>query len=206
MIVLATILLVALGEAASGLDATLVHWAAARRSDLLDRVALDVTALGNTTTLAVLVVAVALVLWPTRPRAALLLPVILAGGRLLTEAVKALVDRPRPDLVEWLTHAVAPAFPSAHAASAAMVYGTLAWLVHTSGARPGVRRATWAAVIPLVLAIGASRVYLGVHWPSDVLGGFLLGAGWAAVVLAAPGAMGRPRARDPACAPPPPRT
>ena len=94
---------------------------------------------------------------------------------LLEFTLKAIVDRDRPDL-ERLVNGTGPSFPSGHVMAAAALWG-LAPLVVTLYTRN--RRIWWAATIasaPLILAIGASRTYLGVHWLSDVVAGFIVGA------------------------------
>ena len=116
---------------------------------------------------------------------ALLLAITL-GGRLLIEAQKALLARPRPVLTEQLVLVWSKSFPSAHAGNSMIVYVTLALLL-TRG------RAGLAAALALSLAIGLSRVALGVHWPSDVIAGWAFGALWVALVYSA--AAGRLGAR-----------
>jgi membrane-associated phospholipid phosphatase len=100
-----------------------------------------------------------------------------AGAWLVQVAVKQLVDRPRPPAGLALSHATGFAFPSGHATDAAAVYGMLALLLSRSGRRP-VRAATWGVAVGLVALVGLSRLYLGVHWLSDVVLGIGLGGGW----------------------------
>ncbi len=141
---------------------------------------LDVTALGGVTVL-VLVTAlaagflVALRHWLT-------LALILGGtisGTLLVTLVKALVGRTRPTVTDHLVHVYDASFPSGHAANGACVYLTLALLLLQITERRAVRRYILSATALLVVAIGCSRLYLGVHWPSDVLAGWTFGALWA---------------------------
>ena len=91
-------------------------------------------------------------------------------------------------------------FPSAHSAQAAATYGALAYLAGRAAPRWGQQVAAWTAATLIVLLVGFSRLYLGVHWLSDVLGGFALGAGWLAVVITASATYRRLRAQRP---PPP---
>ncbi|MFD8911539.1 phosphatase PAP2 family protein [Streptomyces sp. NPDC059575] len=92
------------------------------------------------------------------------------------QAVKAAVGRPRPVWPDPVDSARFAAFPSGHAMTATVVCGLLLWLLH----RSGVRRVLWWTAVALallaVIGVGATRVWLGVHWPSDVLGGWLFGA------------------------------
>lgn len=105
-----------------------------------------------------------------------------ASTYLLQEVLKVVVGRPRPRLWPWLVPASAAAFPSGHAIAAATFYPLLAWSL--SRVRPTLRPWLWAAAIVLAAFIGIGRLYLGVHWPSDVLGGWALGAAQTALGLA----------------------
>jgi membrane-associated phospholipid phosphatase len=179
-------LALALGTAIAGLDHAIMAWLAARHGTVGQRVALQVTALGNTLTLAVLLLWLAAVLVATRRRfEAVVVTATFGGGRILNEVLKALFDRARPDIFEWGTDVVSASFPSAHAMSAAIAYGTLAYMVRWLGAGPAARRAAWILATVLVSGVAASRVYLGVHYPSDALAGILAGALWTAIVLSA---------------------
>lgn len=140
----------------------------------------DLTALGGTlvTTLATLLGAGFFVL-DRRPRLAAYLVGSILGGVAVTFALKAGFDRPRPDLVAHQMEALSASFPSGHAATAAVVYLTLGAVVARALPRRRLQVYVVAVAVVLTLAIGVSRVYLGVHWPTDVLAGWTLGAGWA---------------------------
>jgi membrane-associated phospholipid phosphatase len=105
-----------------------------------------------------------------------------AGAWVVQVAVKQLVERPRPPTGLALSHATGFAFPSGHATDAAAVYGMLAVLLARPGRR-GVRVAALAAAFGLVALVGLSRVYLGVHWLTDVLAGVGIGAIWIASLI-----------------------
>jgi undecaprenyl-diphosphatase len=144
---------------------------------------------------------VAMVEWTALGSAAVLAPAVLLGaglllvrGRQLTAALvvaatasgawvaadaKLWVARPRPGLVDHLVQAGGYSFPSGHAANSAIVWLTLAGLVSQVEHGRATRRYTLAAAALVVATVGASRVYLGVHWPSDVLAGWLAGTWWA---------------------------
>lgn len=93
---------------------------------------------------------------------------------------KAVLSRARPDIVMRLVDVDQSwSLPSGHAANSAAVYGAIALVATVLWWRKRQRRAIWAATGVLVFAIGLSRVWLGVHWPSDVVAGWLVGAGWA---------------------------
>ena len=102
--------------------------------------------------------------------------------------LKELAARPRPDEMLALVNETGYAFPSGHAVFAAAFLGALIVLLgrwRVLKGRPALRLTLQAALALLILAVGASRVYLGVHWPSDVIGGFLFGALYLAALVAA---------------------
>jgi undecaprenyl-diphosphatase len=170
----------------ASIDDALLTWVARRQSPGWSRAAVQITALGNTATLAVLLIWTAAILVAIGRRfEAVVALATFAGGRLLTEALKAAFDRERPDQFAWGADVVSASFPSAHAMSAAIAYGTLAYLVGWVGAGTAVRRAGWTLAILLTGAVAASRVYLGVHYPTDAVVGVLGGALWTVVVLSA---------------------
>lgn len=142
---------------------------------------IEITHLGGTVSLGLATAIVAgLLAFERRYRPALLVLVAVLGGTVLSSALKLGLDRPRPDLVPHLVDVVSPSFPSGHAMLSTVVYLTLGLLLaRFEFARPGTRLYVVGSALALVLLIGASRVYLGVHWPSDVLAGWCLGAAWA---------------------------
>lgn len=146
----------------------------------LEEAVRDITGLGSMVVL-VLVTAVAIVylLLIRRFREALLVLVAVGGGQILSSLLKLGIDRPRPDLVSHLAHVQTLSFPSGHAMMAAVTYLTLGSIL--AGIAPG--RATRVYILGvavlLALMVGVSRVYLGVHWPSDVLAGWCAGFAWA---------------------------
>ncbi|MER6633146.1 phosphatase PAP2 family protein [Streptomyces sp. NPDC000987] len=113
------------------------------------------------------------------------LAAVCAVGTVLQQSLKAAVDRPRPVWRDPVDSAHYAAFPSGHALTATVVCGLLLWLLH----RYGVGRALWRTAVTVavvsVAGVGLTRVWLGVHWPSDVLGGWLLGAMLVALAVAA---------------------
>ncbi len=101
------------------------------------------------------------------------------GGTLISEGLKVGFSRPRPDLVAHVVDVTSMSFPSGHAMLSAVTYLTLGALLARSQERARERGYILGAAIIVTLLIGASRVYLGVHWPTDVLAGWCLGAAWA---------------------------
>lgn len=140
----------------------------------------DVTALGSSTVLAFVVGFAALLLVALgRWRIGVMVVLATALGTWANTVIKDVVSRARPDLVPHLMDESSPSFPSGHAANSAIVYLTLAVLVLPFVRPVAARGLIIGAAVILVAAIGASRVYLGVHWPSDVAGGWLYGTLWA---------------------------
>jgi membrane-associated phospholipid phosphatase len=115
-------------------------------------------------------------------RGALAVSVSLAGAVLISDLVKLLVSRPRPP-VEHLQAVTGSSFPSGHTTQASAFWFSLVLLLRAVGAPPRVTRVAAALALLIVLAVAASRVYLGVHYPGDVVAGMLLGTGWAAWVF-----------------------
>jgi undecaprenyl-diphosphatase len=106
-----------------------------------------------------------------------------AGGIILNNVLKLGFARPRPTVLEWQAHAVSSSFPSGHAMSAAVVYGTVAYLAARLQQRRWARVATMVVAAIMIFLICLSRLYLGVHYPSDVLAGVLVGLSWAAFCM-----------------------
>ena len=139
----------------------------------------DVTALGSFALLGLIVLAVCSYLVLARMRAeALLIIGSVLGGTVLSTVLKMGYDRPRPDLVS-MSHQFTASFPSGHAMLSAVTFLTLgAVLARLAPTRP-LRIFAIAAALVITLLIGLGRIYMGVHFPSDVLAGWCLGAAWA---------------------------
>lgn len=139
----------------------------------------DVTSLGSFVVLGLLVVLIALFLiMSRRVRTALFLVVAVVSGSILSTVLKTMFNRPRPDLT-GIAKVFTASFPSGHATVSAVVYLTLgALLAGTAESRP-LRIFFVSAAVLLTLIVGISRLYLGVHYPTDVAAGWALGAAWA---------------------------
>lgn len=146
----------------------------------LQTAAADVTALGSITdlTLIVAIVAGAFAAMRRFREAAILIAAPLSG-MLVSQLVKHLVGRERPPMALHAVEVMNPSFPSGHAMLSAVVYLTLAALLARFSERRRLKAYAVCAGALLTLLVGMSRVYLGVHWPSDVLAGWSLGAAWA---------------------------
>ncbi len=125
-----------------------------------------------------LAAAAALVLLRLR-RNAVLLMLTVTGGWIANSGMKAIFGRIRPDVVPHLTQAEGYSFPSGHSFNGAVVYIAIALAFAAMSDRLSVRVVTIGSAVVISLAIASSRVWLGVHYPSDVIAGWLGGAGWA---------------------------
>ena len=142
--------------------------------------ATDLTAFGSIVDLAVIVLAVTgLFAAQRRWREAALLLAACGSGLLLVDVLKVVFGRERPPIAWHAVEVANASFPSGHALLSAIVYLTLATLVAHFADRRRVGVYALAAGLFLTLIVGASRVYLGVHWPTDVIAGWALGAAWA---------------------------
>lgn len=182
-------------------DAGLVSAAhgAASAQGWLRLLALGITDLGSPVAVDVVaVLAVGWLLYRRWWRAAAVVAVARLGELGTESAVKAIVGRPRPHLLPALTSATGSSFPSGHAGGSAAVYGALALVLLLVLSRRGARWAL-AGAAALVLAVAASRVVLGMHYPTDVLAGIALGLAWAGgAALALPAARPAVVAGEPA--------
>ena len=159
----------------------------------------DITALGGVTVLTVITALAAGYLIASRKRAtALFLVAAIAGGGIASTLLKLVFSRPRPDVVEHLVMVDSASFPSAHAMNSAITFLTIGALLARTEKDRGVRIYLIAAAIALTLAIGSSRVYLGVHWPTDVIAGWTVGAAWALLCSAIARILQRRRQIEPA--------
>ena len=166
-------------------DDAVMTWLGQHRIPWLEHSLLEVTALGTGLVVLMMVGIAALFLSLTEHRySALLLLVATAGGIILNNVLKLAFDRPRPRLFEWATTAMSSSFPSGHAMSAAIVYSTIAYLAARLQRKRWERVLTALVAFVLIVLISLSRLYLGVHYPSDVLAGTVMGLAWAAFCMA----------------------
>jgi undecaprenyl-diphosphatase len=170
------------GETQQFDDAVLL-WLSRYHSETMDIAALEITALGSGTVVWMTVLLASAFLWVSKHRySVLLLWVAVIGGAVLNLVLKAAFDRPRPELFDWRTpYAGQSSFPSGHAMTAVVVYWTLAYLISRFEPTRLLQLLTWAFAAVVILLIGLSRLYLGVHYPSDVLAGFVIGFAWASM-------------------------
>jgi len=148
--------------------------------DWLRRFMLDVTTLGNNGTLFMIVVlAVGYLLVIGKGRLGSVLGLATVLGVAASMLLKLVVDRPRPEIVDHLVSVGTSSFPSGHAMNSAVVYLTMAAMLARTQRLRRARIYVLAVGSLLTFLIGVSRIYLGVHWPTDVLVGWSFGASWA---------------------------
>ena len=142
----------------------------------------DLTGLGGHPVLGLITLSTIVYLAITgRARAAWLVVAAIGGGMVLSALLKIGFQRPRPDLVPHAVRVYTASFPSGHAMLSAVTYLTLGALLARVHGFWRVKVFFLALAVILTVLIGCSRVYLGVHWPSDVLGGWCVGAAWASL-------------------------
>ena len=152
----------------------------------LTRAFIDITALGGSVARWIVGGGAVAVLMLLRRRSEALWMLVAAGGAMIMDPLlKEILHRPRPVIAPHLIEATGTSFPSGHALVSAALYLTLAAVVAQRLETAAARFAVMAGAAVLVGLIGLSRVYLGVHWPSDVIAGWTFGAAWALVVMMA---------------------
>lgn len=142
----------------------------------------DITALGGMGILTLLTVAViGYLLLEHKVRIAVFVVIAVGGGILISSFLKTEFDRPRPDLVPHESYVYTKSFPSGHSMLSAVTYLTLAALLAHVQERRRVKYYVMGLAVLVTIGVGISRVYMGVHWPTDVLAGWSLGAAWALI-------------------------
>jgi len=193
MVVAALVFLIVAGQVSDGdtqkFDEAIVQWFRRADDPALPRgpawareAGIDITALGSFSVLLLLVLAVSGFLWIHRQKRLMALLLVSTGtGFLLNSLMKELFARPRPSVVPHLREVFTPSFPSGHAALSAIVYLTVGVLLFEVVKDRRARLYCLAVAMAATGLVGLSRIYLGVHYPSDVLAGWATGIAWAAV-------------------------
>ena len=146
----------------------------------------DVTALGSVTVIGFLTLAtIGFFALSRRPYMATFVLFAIVGGVIVSYALKFTYDRTRPSIIPPEMLPGDPSFPSGHSAAAAVAYLTLGVLLARTLPQRRLKVYVVGLAALLAIAVGVSRVYLGVHWPTDVLAGWTIGAGWALLCWAA---------------------
>lgn len=145
----------------------------------IERATIDLTSLGGASVILVIVLSsVAYCLLARKRSAALTILISSVGALALNSVLKGIFDRARPSVVPALASASSNAFPSGHAALSASVYLTMAAVLMPAAPGAGARRCIGASGILITLLVGTTRILLGVHYPTDVLAGWMLGCSW----------------------------
>lgn len=166
-------------------DTAVLKWIGERHTPLLTTFMLEVTPLGTGAVVLMIVGVTAAFLWHTEHKhSARLLLAATAGSILLNNVLKLYFQRARPDVFDWQTHAASSSFPSGHAMSATVVYGTVAYLLARLQKRMWARVLTLSAAVLMIVLICLTRLYLGVHYPSDVIAGIIIGLAWSGFCMA----------------------
>lgn len=171
-------------KAFTELDGPFRDWVIDHRGGFLTEVMVGASRFGSTPSLVVIALAAAgWLALKGRKGDALLVIGASAGAFALGPVLKAIVERPRPALSDHVVFVHSWSYPSGHGLNSMVVLGLLTVLAVR--ARPGALRRTLLALLGtfLVVVVGASRVYLGVHWPSDVLAGWLIGVLWLTICV-----------------------
>jgi undecaprenyl-diphosphatase len=166
-------------------DESILKWIETIRTPFMNSMMLDVTALGGLALTVVLgLLAVVVFLLANDAAAALHLTLTSAGGFYISTLTKSIISRPRPSIIPQLIHASGFSYPSGHSITSAAIYLTMAILAcrHFKSLRS---RAVLLALAGIMIAlISFSRLYLGVHYPSDTMSGALIGSAWALLMAA----------------------
>jgi len=167
-------------DGSTGFDRSITSWLVDHRASWLTTVARALSTVGSQKVLVPLVAVVAIVLIARRAGGpAVLLVVIWAGAIELYSLAKHFVGRPRPPMHLWLTPASSTAFPSGHATQSLSTFAALALVA--AAFMPSARRLALVVAAVVAAGVGWSRAYLGVHWATDVLAGWLAAACWVAL-------------------------
>ncbi len=159
------------------LDEKIFAMIIAMRSDFLTDTMMSLTYLGSTFSTTLIVICTALFFHFKELNSERRIILFTAFGCLLSiRLLKFFFDRSRPSTSFWLTHATGYSFPSGHSAGSFAIYGALFFLIGRSCNKIHQRIILWVVGSLVIFSIGFSRIYLGVHYPIDVLGGFLLGS------------------------------
>jgi undecaprenyl-diphosphatase len=167
---------------ASGFDLSVHSWVISHRTAALTSVAATITSTASSAFTAPLVFVVAAVLTPGTFRARLvragLVLAVMLSAVLCRFGISELIARPRPSTADWAVQAVGLSFPSGHTSDGALAAGLIGWLVVRRFAGRVTPWVVWLLAVAYALLIAWTRVYLGVHWPTDVLGSLAFVTAW----------------------------
>jgi len=167
-------------------DSWLAHWLAAHRTSVGIGVFDAITFLGNWEVAVVVLVAAVVLLWNRRRRSALAMIVAATGSQIVVSLGKVGFGRPRPPAVLAVITRLDASFPSGHSSISVALYALGFYLLFRSARSPRLKRLWLALAFLFPLLIGFSRLYLGAHYLSDVLGGWGVGLWWSILVVGVP--------------------
>jgi membrane-associated phospholipid phosphatase len=143
----------------------------------LDRLMLNITNLGNPhPVVAIVVISLAILLWRRYYQEAKIFVIDCLGGVILSYGLKLVFSKPRPNLWQSAIEETSFSYPSGHALGSTILYGFLAYILATR--YPRLAFLIYAGAVLIIGAIGLSRLYLGVHWPTDIIAGYSIGFLW----------------------------
>ncbi|MFZ2412756.1 MAG: phosphatase PAP2 family protein [Candidatus Cryosericum sp.] len=177
-------------------DGWLVHWLAAHRTPVGIGFFEAVSFIGNWEISIIVLIGAVIFLWNRRRRSAVAMIVATTGSQIVVSLGKAGFGRPRPPAVLAVVTPLDASFPSGHASISVALYALGFYLLFRSPRSPGLRRLWPALAVLFPLLIGFSRLYLGAHYLSDVLGGWGVGLWWSILVLGVPAFVRRRRAAN----------
>jgi undecaprenyl-diphosphatase len=158
-------------------DKAILLWIHQFANPTLDRIMLNITRLGNPSTVVLIVLVTLGILWWRRYyQEAKIFLLNCLGGAVLSYGLKLAFSKPRPHLWQLLISETSYSYPSGHALGSMVLYGFLAYLLGNHF--PQYARIFYLIATILIVAIGLSRLYLGVHWPTDVIAGYGVGFLW----------------------------
>jgi undecaprenyl-diphosphatase len=168
-------------DGSSGVDSDISRWFVDHRTPTLTDAMRVVSLLGSSWVVIPLAVVVVVAMLVSRRRwLALFVALAVSGASLLGILAKDVIGRDRPPVEFRLQQSHSSSFPSGHSTQAAATYFALAIMITVLSDSRALRAGTWIAATLIVFLVGVSRVYLGMHWATDVLGGWLLGSVWVA--------------------------
>lgn len=175
---------VAADDGLATMDPIWLRWIITHRNGVLTPIAITVSDFGGTVAMSALACLVcAASAWHRRWRQTVLVASATIGAWLLVTVLKHLVRRPRPPIVDRLTVETSLSYPSGHSLGSIVVVGVVAVVLTSWLRRRSIRRVAAVVAVVAVVAVGLSRPYLGVHWPTDVLGGWSIGGLWLLLCL-----------------------
>ncbi|NEW37936.1 phosphatase PAP2 family protein [Nocardia cyriacigeorgica] len=176
---------VVVGDAERLVDVPIMDWVVDHRVDALTPVVEVITHSGGTIAMwSAALMACAVLAWRRQWPELMVVAVAGAGSAVLIPLLKSVIDRERPPVADRLVTVTSHSFPSGHSLGSAVVVGVIAAVIVVGLRGGGLRWAVAGAAATFVVLVGLSRVYLGVHWPTDVLAGWMIGLLWLTIMLA----------------------